>query len=107
MACPVPTLTAKPRCALQVTPITDHNGTRYVSDMRIVAHHYVRSWFLIDLLSIAVSSFDYVGLLLGSQDSLQNFKVLRTLRTLRLIKLAKLITGLRVIKRWEVKIASA
>ena len=34
-----------------------------------------------------------------------NLRMLRVLRALRLIKLTKLITGLRVIKRWEVKIA--
>ena len=41
----------------------------------------------------------------SSNDITANLRGFRVLRALRLIRLMKLLTGLRVIKRWEVKVA--
>jgi hypothetical protein len=87
--------------------ITDIMGTRIVSDPLVIAQHYARGWLLIDFLSIAVSAVDYVGIAAGTTASsnLDNLRTLRVLRALRLIKLSKLLTGQRIIKRWETKVA--
>lgn len=92
-----------------MVPITDAFGTRWVSDSRVIARHYLAGWFGIDLLSIAVSAVDYISLsnIFGgeNQESLDNLRTLRVLRALRLVKLSKLLTGQRIIKRWETKVA--
>lgn len=94
-------------CLLQfilMAQISDKHGTRYVSDPRVIALHYLRGWFPIDLLSIAVSAVDYVGISSGNDDA-SDLRTLRVLRALRLIKLSKLISGQRLIKRYETRIA--
>ena len=92
-----------------MVPITDAFGTRWVSNPGRIAKHYMRGWFGVDLLSIAVSAVDYVSLgnvfEADSQESLDNLRTLRILRALRLVKLSKLLTGQRIIKRWETKVA--
>ena len=93
--------------------ITDDSGTRYVSSPHRIARHYLKGWFTVDVLSIAVSAVDYVTIAAGStgemegssEEVLDNIRTLRVLRALRLIKLSKLLTGARIIKRWETKVA--
>lgn len=104
-------------CILQfflMVQITDKNGTRYVSDPGLIASQYLRTWFPIDILSIAVAAVDYVGI--SSQSSgeeeggsatsdVDSLRSLRVLRALRLIKLSKLISGQKIIKRYETRVA--
>lgn len=93
--------------------ITDNTGTRWVSHPWVIAKHYLKGWFFIDLLSIGVASIDYLPLLRDTDSALSdnggsevdNLRTLRILRALRLIRLSKLITGQRIIKRWETKVA--
>ena len=47
------------------------------------------------------------GLPSDAPSELENLRTLRVLRALRLIKLSKLITGQRIIKRWETKVRVA
>ena len=96
-------------CILQfflMTEVYVQGEYRWTSNQCLIAMHYLRTWFLIDFVSIAVSGFDYVGVLYkGSSIDVENLRMLRVLRALRLIKLVKLLTGLKIIKRYEVKFA--
>lgn len=98
-------------------PITDEFGTRYTADARRIALHYLTGWLTIDVLSVAVSAVDYLTIANAgaggatsagaprTASDLDNVRALRVLRALRLIKLSKLITGQRILKRWETKLA--
>ena len=81
--------------------INTGDEVRWVMDQRTISLHYLRGWFIIDLTSIAVSAFDYLNFFV--QVDVENFRLLRMLRALRLVKLVKLLTGLKIIKRYEVK----
>ena len=72
-----------------------------------VCGHYLRGWFIIDVLSVAPSAFDILPLVQGDSDDggMENFKVMRNIRTLRLIKLLRIVRGSRVLKRWETRIS--
>ena len=86
------------------------SGTIWLTSPKAIAINYLKGWFTLDLVSILVSAFDYLGL--GRDDfgtsnddaALSNLKVLRTLRVLRLAKLARLIRMSRVVKRWETRL---
>ena len=103
-------------CVLQfflMVQITDKNGTRYVSDPVLIANQYMRTWLPVDLLSIAVAAVDYIGISsvsnpegTGERESdVDSLRGLRVLRALRLVKLSKLISGQRLIKRYETRVA--
>lgn len=75
---------------------------------RDIAAHYLRGWFLVDLLSVASSTFDILPLTQepnASERGTSNLKALRMIRTLRLVKLVRLIRVSRILKQWETRIA--
>ena len=89
-----------------VVRISTRHGMRWVSHPLLVAVNYVRGWFIVDITSIAVSAFDYIGVTSDNpQDVISDLRLLRVLRALRLIKLAKLFTAFRLFRRWEVQFA--
>jgi len=95
-------------CLLQfflMVPIDyGRDGVVWIQDPYKVAKHYLKGWFLIDFLSIGISSLDYLGI--GSENaSIDELRILRVLRALRLIKLAKLLTGVKLVQRYEAKVA--
>lgn len=70
----------------------------WVADRRMITWHYVRTWFLIDLLS--VMPFDILGFVLSS-DSVAQLRLLKIVRLARLIKLARILRAGRIFQRWE------
>ena len=85
--------------------VEDAKGTRWVTESRAVARHYLCSrWFGLDFFSILTSIFDFIG---GGEREGEagKLKVLRAVRTLRLMKLIKLARGSRLFKRWEMKMS--
>ena len=73
-----------------------------------VCGHYLKGWFVIDLLSVAPSIFDILPLVQDSDSeggSMESLKVMRNIRTLRLVKLLRIVRGSRVLKRWETRIS--
>ena len=79
-----------------------------------IAGHYLRTWFFIDFISIAVSAFDFVAVCFDTEancaaksasleDELFSVRVLRTLRALRLLKLFRVLRASRILKRWETR----
>ena len=74
--------------------------------------HYLRGWFCLDALSIAVAAFDIIPVASpassssssstsgdGAEDSLQSLRSLRMMRVLRLIKLIRLLRASRLFQR--------
>jgi hypothetical protein len=95
-------------------------GTVWLTSHRSIAREYFRTWFFLDIFSVAVSVFDFLGLdavrplfadggddadAASSTSDLSNLKAFRVLRVLRLIKLARLVRASRVLKRWEMRVA--
>ena len=72
-------------------------GPRWVEQPRLIVGHYLRTWFLPDLLSVAASAFDIASIQAGSSSSsnepsdLKSFQAVRMVRTFRLIKLIRLV----------------
>ena len=106
--------------------VSTMDGLRWVSDPKRLCLVYLKGWFIIDLLSVSVSSLDFIIIFgaagsvsssLGSSlaggdstgavdvESFSDLRALRVLRALRLIKLVKILTAFRVFRRWEIKVA--
>lgn len=88
------------------------HGSTWVTSPREIAKNYLRTWFLLDFISVAVSFFDVHAVLaqevwesVTPSEALQRVTMLKTLRILRLFKLVKLIRASRIAKRWETRVA--
>lgn len=68
-------------------------GHIWVANQKKIILHYVRSWFLLDLLSVLPFGYIFAGL-----------SVVRTIRLLRLVKLLRLLRSLRLFRRYQVQI---
>lgn len=80
---------------------TDY-GYALESDHKKIVRAYVKSWFIIDLMSIV--PFDLVGLLSRS-DGLQQMKVVKVIRLMRLLKLVRMLKASRLFRRFEVRMS--
>ena len=95
-----------------IQQITTRDGDKkWVSDRATLVRHYLHGWMLIDLVSIAVSFFDFLPFIVGAEGaragtaSPVDLKLLRVLRTLKIVRMVKLLTGSRVIRKYEVRVA--
>jgi len=95
-------------------PKSVQDTVRWVHDHDKIVANYGKSWFPIDLISILVSGFDIVPLLLpvpeviegaAAEDPGDDLKVLRMIRILRLVKLVRLVRSSRIMKRFESRMA--
>jgi len=75
-------------------------GMRWVSDHSTIVLHYLKGWFLLDLVSIL--PYDLVSSNDGPQS---NFKLLRIVRVLRLLKLVRVVKASRLIARYQTRIS--
>eukprot|EP00439_Symbiodinium_sp_Y106_P014783 s1126_g2.t1 len=73
-------------------PIETRYGPRWVQSRKLIALRYLRSWFVIDLMSTMPLDHISPGTGLG---------LLRTIRLLRLLKLLRLARGVRVVRRYQ------
>ena len=80
------------------------DATMWIADPMRIAVHYLKGWFLLDFVSIAISGLDIVGVM-EQGSSLSGLRVLRILRAFRLLKLVRLLRASRILKRWETRIA--
>ena len=74
----------------------DETTNTVVTDLRRIAHRYMRSWFLVDLFSVV--PFELLSLMPNSK-WISNLSVLRLVRLLRLVKLVRLLRTMRILKR--------
>lgn len=83
-----------------------------ISSHRMIASRYLRSWFLIDLVSVLTGLVDILSVSsmsaaasdsdsASSASGLEQLRILRVLRVLRLIKLVRLLKTSRLLKRWQ------
>jgi len=83
-------------------------GTVILRDPTLIRMRYLKTWFLIDLISVL--PFDTAMLIYESIDeqggtsltaSLQRMKVIRCIRLLRLVKLIRILRSSRLLMRWQ------
>ena len=89
---------------MMYTAADGEDATMWIADPMRIAVHYLKGWFLLDFVSIAISGLDIVGVM-EQGSSLSGLRVLRILRAARLIKLVRLLRASRILKRWETRIA--
>lgn len=76
-------------------------GAQWVFDRRRIVSHYLRTWFIIDLLSVL--PFDVIGVASDSE-TLSRFRAIRIIRLFRLLKLFRVLRAIRIVKRWETSV---
>lgn len=76
-------------------------GRTLVTDLKKIAHRYLKGWFWVDLVSII--PFEVIGLVVGS-DVVSRLKILRILRLLRLFKLIKILRSAAILRRWQSRV---
>ena len=77
----------------------------FITSPRQLATRYLKGWFTVDALSVAVGAVDIVQILAFPQTDLSKLRGLRFLRALRLVKLLRLVRTSRIIRRWEARLA--
>ena len=97
-------------------------AVKYVFKKRKIAVHYLKTWFLVDVLSVGVSAIDFVVLTPpnsadsaegtadlegdGENRAVRMLRVpMRLLRVLRLFKLLRLLRASRLLRRWETRMS--
>ncbi|KAI8916565.1 hypothetical protein DFJ77DRAFT_483323 [Powellomyces hirtus] len=85
------------------TPYRDEQTGRLVRDGKSILMRYLKSWFLIDLLSVI--PFEMLNMFSGGdQKNLSQLRLLRFLRLARLLKLLRVLRASRKLKQWRVYI---
>merc|ERR1719353_69 len=82
-------------------PATYAHGTIYIGEHRLIIKRYLKTWFVVDLVSVL--PFDVVALVYESE-TLSKLSLLRVVRLIRLLKLVRLLRGMRIIKRYELEV---
>ena len=73
-----------------------------VKDHRQIARHYLRTWFFLDLVSIAPLDWLMVTDVLDTEAvNPSMLQMVRLIRLFRLIKLARILRASRIFSRWE------
>ncbi|XP_066152447.1 potassium/sodium hyperpolarization-activated cyclic nucleotide-gated channel 2 isoform X2 [Euwallacea fornicatus] len=73
------------------------NAEQVILDPRLIAQHYIRTWFFLDLISSI--PLDYIFLIINQfQDYVENFQFLHAGRALRILRLAKLLSLVRLLR---------
>ena len=87
-------------------PFKDSNdGNRWVRRHRDIVRHYLRGWFVVDLVSLL--PYGLLGRALESSqvEQLQGIRVIRLLRLLKLTRMARLSRIAAVFEKWEMEVA--
>ncbi|XP_015910462.2 potassium/sodium hyperpolarization-activated cyclic nucleotide-gated channel 2-like isoform X2 [Parasteatoda tepidariorum] len=71
------------------------NSEQVILDPGLIARHYLRTWFFLDLLSSI--PLDYIFLIFN-QDYQENYQILHAGRALRILRLAKMLSLLRLLR---------
>ncbi|CAF1132324.1 unnamed protein product [Adineta steineri] len=67
-----------------------------ILEPRLIAMHYIKTWFMIDLLSSL--PVDYLFLFLDSGDNTGGYTIARTGRAIKVLRLVKLLSLLRLLR---------
>ncbi|XP_059350923.1 potassium/sodium hyperpolarization-activated cyclic nucleotide-gated channel 3-like [Daphnia carinata] len=71
------------------------NSEQVILDPKLIARHYLRTWFFLDLISSI--PLDYIFLIFN-QDFSESFQILQAGRALRILRLAKLLSLVRLLR---------
>ncbi|XP_077514352.1 uncharacterized protein LOC144125121 isoform X2 [Amblyomma americanum] len=71
------------------------NSEQVILDPKLIAHHYIRTWFFLDLISSI--PLDYIFLIF-IQDYSDSFQLLHAGRALRILRFAKMLSLLRLLR---------
>ncbi|XP_046399735.1 potassium/sodium hyperpolarization-activated cyclic nucleotide-gated channel 3 [Ischnura elegans] len=71
------------------------NAEQVILDPKLIARHYLRTWFFLDLISSI--PLDYIFLIFN-QDFSESFQILHAGRALRILRLAKLLSLVRLLR---------
>jgi len=82
--------------------IAPHGGVERVYSKRHIARNYLKSWFIIDFVSIM--PIDVVSVVMEDTD-VTNLKMIKAIRLVRLVKLIRLAKGLRIWYRYQTELA--
>lgn len=74
-------------------------GGGLVKDLASIRHNYLRTWFLVDIISVLP-----LDILAVTSSSPSQLKAMRLIRLLRLLKLMRVIKASRILQRFEEKI---
>ena len=81
-------------------------GKVWVKNRGTLARDYLRSWFVLDVSTVAISALDMYTVGIGDDSGvLDSIAPLKALRVLRLLKLVRLVRSSRIFQRWETQIA--
>ncbi|KAI9103071.1 hypothetical protein DFS34DRAFT_351170 [Phlyctochytrium arcticum] len=83
------------------TPYRDPQTGRLVRDGKAILVRYLKSWFLIDLVSVIPFEMTSMGSG-GGKQNLSQLRLLRFLRLARLLKLLRVLRASRKLKQWRV-----
>ncbi|KAK0158630.1 hypothetical protein PV328_009607 [Microctonus aethiopoides] len=73
------------------------NAEQVILDPKLIAKHYLRTWFFLDLISSI--PLDYIFLIFNQfQDFSDSFQILHAGRALRILRLAKLLSLVRLLR---------
>ncbi|XP_063918988.1 potassium/sodium hyperpolarization-activated cyclic nucleotide-gated channel 2 isoform X5 [Zophobas morio] len=73
------------------------NAEQVILDPKLIAKHYLRTWFFLDLISSI--PLDYIFLIFNQfQDYGDSFQILHAGRALRILRLAKLLSLVRLLR---------
>ncbi|KAI8621026.1 hypothetical protein BC830DRAFT_1058684 [Chytriomyces sp. MP71] len=84
------------------TPYRDEETGQIVRDGFEIANRYLKSWFLIDLISTI--PWELLGFMHTGGD-ISQLKILRLIRLLRLLKLLRVLRASRKLRQWQVYIS--
>ncbi|XP_059081374.1 uncharacterized protein LOC131879150 isoform X3 [Tigriopus californicus] len=76
------------------------NSEQVIIDPKLIAKHYIKTWFFLDLLSSI--PLDYIFLIFnsirGTDEYTESFQILHAGRALRILRLAKLLSLVRLLR---------
>lgn len=84
------------------TGYIDHEHSTVVFNERAIAKEYLRTWFLIDVISLLPIDYCLTALLIGNYSSLRASKIIiKLLRWPKMIKILRVSRAVRYLTRWR------
>jgi len=80
-------------------------GAIWVRDRQKIARHYLRTWFLPDMITCVPFDVIIGATLDSSQSSSVETGHLRMVRMIRVLKLVRIVRATRILKRWQDNVA--
>eukprot|EP00928_Gymnodinium_smaydae_P039944 TRINITY_DN27177_c0_g1_i1.p1 TRINITY_DN27177_c0_g1~~TRINITY_DN27177_c0_g1_i1.p1 ORF type:complete len:703 (+),score=98.06 TRINITY_DN27177_c0_g1_i1:173-2281(+) len=83
--------------------VQTHDGLVTVRNQTKIAIHYLRGWFLIDL--VGAVPFDVIAYLMQYDSMMARMRSLRLIRLSRLLKLLRLLRASKLVTQWRTRVS--